>query len=102
MVSSPFGSPGISPTQPFSPARGLLTPGREHALGEGRAASLPPLHALRASFEAAAPPPSPPADTGLDHVRGGGRSGQGGSKAAARQKEDKDLASAMIGFLEKC
>eukprot|EP00969_Alexandrium_andersonii_P053956 2374215-Alexandrium_andersonii.AAC.1 len=34
-ASSIPGPPEISPTQPFSPERGQLTPGREHALGEG-------------------------------------------------------------------
>eukprot|EP00969_Alexandrium_andersonii_P173189 7655646-Alexandrium_andersonii.AAC.1 len=37
------GPPEISLTQPFSPERGLLTPGRSHAAGsgDGRAASPP-------------------------------------------------------------
>eukprot|EP00969_Alexandrium_andersonii_P038897 1705245-Alexandrium_andersonii.AAC.1 len=51
IAASPLlGPPDISPTQPFSPDRGPLAQGRERALGEGRAASLPPLAALRASF----------------------------------------------------
>eukprot|EP00969_Alexandrium_andersonii_P219522 9694806-Alexandrium_andersonii.AAC.1 len=66
---------------------------------EGRAASLPPMHALRSSFEAALIPDTSPSAEG--HVRGGGKSGQGGAKASRRQKEDKDLATALAGFLEQ-
>eukprot|EP00969_Alexandrium_andersonii_P369603 15475530-Alexandrium_andersonii.AAC.1 len=70
-----MGSPEISPTQPFSPGRGLLSPGRTHAAGDGRAASLPPHAALRDSFAAAVgtlPPPDPATVAEREAVRGGG------------------------------
>eukprot|EP00969_Alexandrium_andersonii_P113320 5007849-Alexandrium_andersonii.AAC.1 len=54
------GPPELSPTQPFSPERGLLTPGRSRtaAAGDGRAAPLPP----PGSRHLAAVLPSPPGD----------------------------------------
>eukprot|EP00969_Alexandrium_andersonii_P353841 15440818-Alexandrium_andersonii.AAC.1 len=92
-VSPVLGPPEILPTQPFSPGRGLLSAGRTHATGDGRAASLPPPAPLRDAFAAAVGAQLPRGDAGAagrDAVSGGG-GGEGGSKAAARQKEDKDL-----------
>eukprot|EP00969_Alexandrium_andersonii_P327247 14460179-Alexandrium_andersonii.AAC.1 len=57
-----MGPPEISPTQPSSPGRGLLSPGRMRATGGGRAAPLPARAALRTSSAIAvgAQPPQGP------------------------------------------
>eukprot|EP00969_Alexandrium_andersonii_P276186 12208037-Alexandrium_andersonii.AAC.1 len=98
-ASPAAGPPEVSPTQPFSPERGFLTPRRVHARAEGHAASLPPLNALRSSFETALHLDA--SSSGDGHVRGGGKAGQGGAKASRRRKEDRDLAVALTGFLQQ-